>query len=517
MAEQNTQNSQTMTLLEPNSNVPTEEQLFDEANKKVENTPPPADTQVEDLPEPEYDGTIPVEAINSGVAVDVPVTDTQGTLDAKLTGMNQAIKEENQARIDAAETDIALREGNIMQDPEEAARAGISLYQEIVNEQVDPQVRRDIAQLDKLIAEDTREQQLLNEAITEGRGVQQSIARGQRAREKAILGINIATNTAIKQAKQGQIDDAKELASMGIQLYNNAKTENLKNERTFLNRAYDSLDTAEKAKADQRLKEIEKVENDLAQIESVYVNAVLNGASQNVLNAIRTSETGSDAVKVAGRLAMSPAEKLDLALKSEQLDKIQFENEQLRKATEQAENGEYVVTGDEDATVGGFALRMTDAEKVVREFEDKILLAGGDIPSFEDAVAFRAEGKLPTEFQSQEYKQYFQAQENFISAILREESGAAISDEEYVREASKYFPRPADGKDVLEQKRRSREVATASLVSSSKGGYQMLVQEVGESQAPTFGEATPDQQTTNYFNQAKTYIDEQTTYGGLQF
>jgi hypothetical protein len=54
-------------------------------------------------------------------------------------------------------------------------------------------------------------------------------------------------------------------------------------------------------------------------------------------------------------------------------------------------------------------------------------------------------------------RQVEQAQRDFINAVLRQESGAAIGQNEYESAARQYFPEPGDPPEVIAQKRASRE------------------------------------------------------------
>jgi hypothetical protein len=56
-----------------------------------------------------------------------------------------------------------------------------------------------------------------------------------------------------------------------------------------------------------------------------------------------------------------------------------------------------------------------------------------------------------------------QARRNFISAVLRKESGAAIPADEYANEEKKYFPQVGDSPKVVLQKQKARELAIEAL------------------------------------------------------
>ena len=58
---------------------------------------------------------------------------------------------------------------------------------------------------------------------------------------------------------------------------------------------------------------------------------------------------------------------------------------------------------------------------------------------------------------SNEMQQLDQAQRNFINAVLRRESGAVISPEEFDNAKKQYFPVPGDKPDVLAQKKKNRQ------------------------------------------------------------
>ena len=66
-------------------------------------------------------------------------------------------------------------------------------------------------------------------------------------------------------------------------------------------------------------------------------------------------------------------------------------------------------------------------------------------------------------FSSPEYQLARQAQENFVTANLRKESGAVISKEEMDKEIRKYFPQPGDFQQVIDQKRLAREAAINAM------------------------------------------------------
>jgi hypothetical protein len=64
---------------------------------------------------------------------------------------------------------------------------------------------------------------------------------------------------------------------------------------------------------------------------------------------------------------------------------------------------------------------------------------------------------------SESQQMYEQAKKNFITAVLRKESGAAIGASEFATEEKKYFPQAGDSDKVIAQKQRGREIAIQAM------------------------------------------------------
>lgn len=65
--------------------------------------------------------------------------------------------------------------------------------------------------------------------------------------------------------------------------------------------------------------------------------------------------------------------------------------------------------------------------------------------------------------QSSDYRRQKQAERNFVNALLRRESGAAISPSEFSNAEEQYFPRAGDDDAVKKQKAENRAIAIAGL------------------------------------------------------
>lgn len=127
-----------------------------------------------------------------------------------------------------------------------------------------------------------------------------------------------------------------------------------------------------------------------------------------------------------------------------------------------------------------YADRMAKAETVISNIGDLNQGISG-------RAAGIAQNILPdtlfNQVSSPERQRLTQAQRDFINAVLRRESGAVISDQEFDNARRQYFPQPGDGPEVIEQKRQNRLTST-----------QSLMREAGPSYRPPSGWGTPERE-----------------------
>lgn len=117
----------------------------------------------------------------------------------------------------------------------------------------------------------------------------------------------------------------------------------------------------------------------------------------------------------------------------------------------------------------GFANRMAAAEKILSDpstIESPSAIEGiaGSIPF---VGGYAANVARPAARQRQ-----VQAEDNWISANLRLESGAVIGKEEMELERRKYFPQIGDSPEVIAQKSEARRVAQQSVAKQAGSSYE---------------------------------------------
>jgi len=109
----------------------------------------------------------------------------------------------------------------------------------------------------------------------------------------------------------------------------------------------------------------------------------------------------------------------------------------------------------------GFYERANNSNKIITDLEN----TGTDLGQF-------ILGQIPmTNFaRSPEYQMLDSAKRDWISAVLRLESGAAIGKDEFTNYDLAYFPQVGDSPEVLKQKRRSRLIHENSLKTQAGTG-----------------------------------------------
>ena len=139
-----------------------------------------------------------------------------------------------------------------------------------------------------------------------------------------------------------------------------------------------------------------------------------------------------------------------------------------------------------ERNAAGYASRMTEATKLLDMYEEKgrtttKLEMAGSLPLVGSAA--RMGYSTPVQ------QQYRQAQEDWVRAKLRKESGASIATDEMDREIEAYFPRPGESPESVAQKRRARAVATEGMVlAAGRAQYNSNVP-MPEPTAPKGGKA----------------------------
>ena len=168
---------------------------------------------------------------------------------------------------------------------------------------------------------------------------------------------------------------------------------------------------------------------------------------------------------------------LDQALKQARLrDLITKENDK-----KEAKN----TAKPEQAKAATFAQRLQDAEKefsnLASQGYDRTAQKSGLLNSFAKAPLI---GGIASSFLPENEKRQEQSERNFVNAILRRESGAAISPTEFSSAEKQYFPRVGDTSEVLRQKAENRQASLAGLLAEAGPAMGLLQGKKAQLPAP---------------------------------
>jgi len=147
---------------------------------------------------------------------------------------------------------------------------------------------------------------------------------------------------------------------------------------------------------------------------------------------------------------LTPYQKAELGL---QREKFEFEKGKEKTLTESQSN----------ATA--FGVRAKEADMILKGLEGQGYRTGGVFKGAVEGVPWIG-GGLGKAFNwtaSDQQQATTQARKNFVTAILRKESGASISSSEFENEEKKYFPQVGDSDATVLQKQKARETAVKAL------------------------------------------------------
>lgn len=157
-------------------------------------------------------------------------------------------------------------------------------------------------------------------------------------------------------------------------------------------------------------------------------------------------------------------------------------------------NGE-VIASVPDTKPGARVKPPTDAQNISAGFADRMIDANKILTKLDNSAEFNSAGRLErfrglfgatatSDFQSME-----QAKSNFITAVLRKESGAVISDAEFDRKEKELFAQPGNSEKVIQQKIKARQREIQNMVRNSGTAFKPQVEtpQVGAPQVQQIG------------------------------
>jgi len=322
-----------------------------------------------------------------------------------------------------------------------------------------------------------------------GRGITTTILGRQQEkllRENAIQ--SLATSSLL-EASRGNLTLAMDMVDRAVKARFDPIREEIAANKVNLDLIINSPEytVADKNRAtkqqfalDERKRSLDKAEDNQKDVYQVALEAAKNGADALTLRKIQAAKNPTEAIIFAGSFVSTPqTETVQLSNGADVLiDKRTGRTIKiLGGPTPTTTNGTVtqngVVTSNGKSTIVtlngkplteaqstslGYAQRMADADATIAELGSKFTGSS----SYVSGNRF-----FPNILKSDDRQKYEQAQRNFVNAVLRKESGAAISDSEFKSASQQYFPQPGDSKAVIEQKAANRTRSISNLAQSA--------------------------------------------------
>ena len=140
--------------------------------------------------------------------------------------------------------------------------------------------------------------------------------------------------------------------------------------------------------------------------------------------------------------------------------------------------GGQVIDNGDGTTTYIPAGKISEGERNASGFYQRMIAANAEMARLEAAGYdptnrrdyYTAGGEYLNPLATTEGQQYRQAQDNWLRANLRKESGAAIGVAEMDQERKNYFPIPGDSKETIAQKARNRTTTERAMRAAAGGG-----------------------------------------------
>lgn len=129
---------------------------------------------------------------------------------------------------------------------------------------------------------------------------------------------------------------------------------------------------------------------------------------------------------------------------------------------------------EDQAKAGGYADRAITSSGIINSLTGRYSPAAINAKTAADnawLIGGTITGPIANSMLSPEDQQAEQAQRDFVNAILRRESGAVISQQEFDNARKQYFPQAGDSPQVIQQKAKNRQTAIDGLTRSAGPKY----------------------------------------------
>lgn len=172
--------------------------------------------------------------------------------------------------------------------------------------------------------------------------------------------------------------------------------------------------------------------------------------------------------------------------------------------------GNIIKTYSKGVTPGTSAKPPTANQEITALYANRLEQSSSIINGLEDyartanPLTFFGQQNAPdvlNMFKSGDFQSLDQAERNFVNAVLRRESGAAISPSEFDSARKQYFPQPGDTPQVVAQKKANRDLVVQGFISGAGGAYTPI-QTPQSTSVTAYGYTFPNQAAADSFKTA---------------
>ena len=406
---------------------------------------------------------------------------------SQLTGAEQGLTGRGQAQLDA--------------------EAGINQMRDLRATTTQPELKTALAEYEALKRDfelQSTEMDITN-PVTGGRDIRASVLFGQQgALEKRKLAVlnrkasDIGLIEARDLALSGRIDEAQKRVDRAIDLKYADREAVYQTKVNQYNRIKEDLTKEEKKRGDAMLfalnkekareDEVKQTEKD---VEKLILESTPNAPADVIANAKKIADGGGTPVQVAQALGKYGGDFLKSTLLKQQIETEKAQRNQI-SANIRKINADTAKTQKETSLLDGTpglgkgldGKPLTEAQVLSTGYAERVWAANQIIDSkaetfkkmtYIDFKLINSGSTVSNKFISDDTRQAAQAMRNFITAKLRKESGASISDTEFAEARRIYFPSFGDDNQTLINKKQSRDQALANFGLGSNGGFNQPV------------------------------------------
>lgn len=156
-------------------------------------------------------------------------------------------------------------------------------------------------------------------------------------------------------------------------------------------------------------------------------------------------------IKIPQGMAIRPRSVAENEAKLAQSSRDKAADQEFKKELAQITAGQKAATEGAQASAL-FGKRMESANSILSQIE-----ADPEV-GVTDTTTMLGNALIPDNFRSDGMKKFINAKKDFVTAVLRKESGASIAPSEFKEADAIYFAQPGDSADIIAQKQARRQL-----------------------------------------------------------